>query len=224
MGRFRVDYFGAGEYSGLDIIGTNVRLVNDSDSVIFVRLKGNYTNRNKNEILDLALEQFYEDTFPNRAENEKFRKFEGLISEGEKSIKRIKDDFEKIKAENSTMQMALVSLLNKLASNGDITGGVQTGTGVVGGTGVQSGAGQVDTGGVQSGAGQVDKPNDGTTNADNGKPNENSTNPDNGKGNADHQNNADGEINTSTQNPADGKSNASAQNATEVKGNTSLEG
>lgn len=203
MGRFRVDYFGAGEYSGLDIIGTNVRLVNDSDSVIFVRLKGNYTNRNKNEILDLALEQFYEDTFPNRAENEKFRKFEGLISEGEKSINKIKEDFEKIKAENSTMQMALMSLLNKLASSGDITGGttgVQTGNGVQSGnTGVQAGAG-VQSGNTQSGGNaQVDKPN------------ENITNPDNGKGNADHLNSADGKINTDTQNPADAKSDTSLE-------------
>lgn len=187
MGRFRVDYFGAGEYSGLDIIGTNVRLVNDSDSVIFVRLKGNYTNRNKNEILDLALEQFYEDTFPNRAENEKFRKFEGLISEGEKSINKIKEDFEKIKAENSTMQMALVSLLNRLASSGDITAGttgVQTGTGneQSGGTG-QAGTG-VQSGNTQTGGtGQVDKPNENITNPDNGKPNEDTTNPDSGKPN-----------------------------------------
>lgn len=189
MGRFRVDYFGAGEYSGLDIIGTNVRLVNDSDSVIFVRLKGDYTNRNKNEILDLALEQFYEDTFPNRAENEKFRKFEGLISEGEKSINKIKEDFEKIKAENSTMQMALVSLLNRLASSGDITGGTTGGS--------QAGAG-VQSGNTQSGGNvQVDKPNENITNPDNGKPNEDTTNADNGKGNTDHQNSADGKANTS---------------------------
>lgn len=201
MGRFRVDYFGAGEYSGLDIIGTNVRLVNDSDSVIFVRLKGDYTNRNKNEILDLALEQFYEDTFPNRAENEKFRKFEGLISEGEKSINKIKEDFEKIKAENSTMQMALVSLLNRLASSGDITGGntgVQTGTGneQSGGTG-QAGTG-VQSGNTQSGDNaQVDKPNENITNPDNGKGNEGTQNSADGKGNTDHQNSADGKANTS---------------------------
>lgn len=175
MGRFRVDYFGAGEYSGLDVIGTNVRLINDNDSVIFVRLKGDYTNRNKNEILDLALEQFYEDTFPNRAENEKFRKFEGLISEGEKSINKIKEDFEKIKAENSTMQMALVSLLNRLASSGDITGGTTGGSQA--GNGVQSGNTQ------SGGNAQVDKPNENITNPDNGKPNEDTTNPDNGKPN-----------------------------------------
>lgn len=167
MGRFRVDYFGAGEYSGLDIIGTNVRLVNDSDSVIFVRLKGDYTNRNKNEILDLALEQFYEDTFPNRAENEKFRKFECLISEGEKSINKIKEDFEKIKAENSTMQMALVSLLNRLASSGDITGGT---TGVQSGNTQSGGTTGVQAGNTQSGGNvQVDKPNENITNPDNGK-------------------------------------------------------
>lgn len=191
MGRFRVDYFGAGEYSGLDIIGTNVRLVNDSDSVIFVRLKGNYTNRNKNEILDLALEQFYEDTFPNRAENEKFRKFEGLISEGEKSINKIKEDFEKIKAENSTMQMALVSLLNKLASSGDITGGttgVQADNGVQSGNTQSGGNGQAGTGvqfgNTQSGGNaQVDKPNENITTPDNGKPNEDTTHPDSGKPN-----------------------------------------
>lgn len=171
MGRFRVDYYGAGEYSGLDVIGTNVRLINDNDSVIFVRLKGDYTKKNKNEILNLALEQFYEETFPNRAENEKFRKFEGLISEGEKSIEKIKADFEKIKAENSTMQMALMSLLNKLASSGDITGGSQAGAGVQSGN-TQSG-----------GNAQVDKPNENITNPDNGKPNEDTTNPDNGKPN-----------------------------------------
>lgn len=191
MGQFRVDYFGAGEYSGLDVIGTNVRLINDNDSVIFVRLKGDYTKKNKNEILNLALEQFYEETFPNKAENEKFRKFEGLISEGEKSINKIKEDFEKIKAENSTMQMALMSLLNRLASSGDITGGttggsqagnVETGNGVQSGnTGVQAGAG-VQSGNTQSdGNAQVDKPNENITNPDNGKPNEGTTNPDNGK-------------------------------------------
>lgn len=167
MSQFRVDYFGAGEYSGLDVIVTNVRLINDNDSVIFVRLTGDYTKKNKNEILNLALEQFYEETFPNRAENEKFRKFEGLISEGEKSINKIKEDFEKIKAENSTMQMALMSLLNKLAGSGDITGGttgVQSGT-----TGVQTGAG-VQSGNTQSGGNaQVDKPNENITNPDNGK-------------------------------------------------------
>ena len=150
MSQFRVDYFGAGEYSGLDVIVTNVRLINDNDSVIFVRLTGDYTKKNKNEILNLALEQFYEETFPNRAENEKFRKFEGLISEGEKSINKIKEDFEKIKAENSTMQMALMSLLNKLAGSGDIS------------------KEQNNSGGQPN---KPNKPNGDTTNAENIKPN-----------------------------------------------------
>lgn len=170
MSQFRVDYYGAGEYSGLDVIGTNVRLINDNDSVIFVRLKGDYTKKNKNEILNLALEQFYEETFPNRAENEKFRKFEGLISEGEKSIEKIKADFEKIKGENSTMQMALMSLLNKLAGSGDIA---NTPNDKPNGHIANTPNGNVQPGNV--------KPNGDTTNPDNVKPNEGVTNAGNGK-------------------------------------------
>ena len=190
MSQFRVDYFGAGEYSGLDVIVTNVRLINDNDSVIFVRLKGDYTKKNKNEILNLALEQFYEETFPNKAENEKFRKFEGLISEGEKSINKIKEDFEKIKAENSTMQMALMSLLNKLAGSGDIS------------------KEQNNNGGQPNKPNKPNKPNGDTTNAENIKPNGDInagiTNHDEDTANAGNEKPNEGNVNAENAKPNEG--------------------
>lgn len=40
-------------------------------TVIETTLKGDHLNKSEDEIVQLALEQFYQDTYPNRAENEK---------------------------------------------------------------------------------------------------------------------------------------------------------
>ena len=40
-------------------------------TVIETTLKGDHLNKSEDEIVQLALDQFYEDTYPNKAENEK---------------------------------------------------------------------------------------------------------------------------------------------------------
>lgn len=42
-----------------------------SGTVIETTLKGDHLNKSEDEIVQLALDQFYEDTYPNKAENEK---------------------------------------------------------------------------------------------------------------------------------------------------------
>ena len=40
-------------------------------TIIETTLKGDHLNKSEDEIVQLALEQFYQDTYPNKAENEK---------------------------------------------------------------------------------------------------------------------------------------------------------
>ena len=52
-----------------------------SGTVIETTLKGDHLNKSEDEIVQLALDQFYEDTYPNKAENEKFLAMEKALKE-----------------------------------------------------------------------------------------------------------------------------------------------
>ena len=53
----------------------------NSGTVIETTLKGDHLNKSEDEIVQLALDQFYEDTYPNKAENEKFLAMEKALKE-----------------------------------------------------------------------------------------------------------------------------------------------
>lgn len=52
-----------------------------SGTVIETTLKGDHLSKSEDEIVQLALDQFYEDTYPNKAENEKFTAMEKALKE-----------------------------------------------------------------------------------------------------------------------------------------------
>lgn len=51
--------------------GTNIQRI----------LKGNYVDTDDETLVKLVLEQFYQETYPNRAENERFAKLDKIIKE-----------------------------------------------------------------------------------------------------------------------------------------------
>ena len=52
-----------------------------SGTVIETTLKGDHLSKSEDEIVQLALDQFYEDTYPNKAENEKFLAMEKALKD-----------------------------------------------------------------------------------------------------------------------------------------------
>lgn len=57
-----------------------------SGTIIEVTLQGDFLTKNEDEIVHEALEQFYQDTYPNRAENEKFQKMEKVLKESTEAL------------------------------------------------------------------------------------------------------------------------------------------
>lgn len=57
-----------------------------SGTVIEVTLQGDFMTKGEDEIVHEALEQFYQDTYPNRAENEKFQKMEKVLKESTEAL------------------------------------------------------------------------------------------------------------------------------------------
>lgn len=57
-----------------------------SGTIIEVTLQGDFTTKGEDEIVHEALEQFYQDTYPNRAENEKFQKMEKVLKESTEAL------------------------------------------------------------------------------------------------------------------------------------------
>ena len=57
-----------------------------SGTILEVTLQGDFTSKAEDEIVHEALEQFYQDTYPNRAENEKFQKMEKVLKESNEAL------------------------------------------------------------------------------------------------------------------------------------------
>ena len=64
------------------VLSTIVSIFSTSGgTVIETTLKGDHLTKSEDEIVQLALDQFYEDTYPNKAENEKFLAMEKALKE-----------------------------------------------------------------------------------------------------------------------------------------------
>lgn len=70
--------FNGSEYSMIEY--TDIQIMNDIEyTIISRRLKGDYTKESDEKLIELALESFYQEFFPNRAENEKFSEFKKMM-------------------------------------------------------------------------------------------------------------------------------------------------
>lgn len=69
-------------YFKRDLNGETLVIINDNDGTNIQRiLKGNYVDTDDETLVKLVLEQFYQETYPNRAENERFEKLDKIIKE-----------------------------------------------------------------------------------------------------------------------------------------------
>ena len=82
-------------------------------TVIETTLKGDHLSKSEDEIVQLALEQFYQDTFPNRAENERFSK----VDEKLKVLDTKLAELDKMKKELEITQGSLMDLITQMSGS-----------------------------------------------------------------------------------------------------------
>ena len=69
-------------YFKRDLNGETLVIINDNDGTSIQRiLKGAYIDTDDETLVKLVLEKFYQEVFPNRAENERFEKLDKIIKE-----------------------------------------------------------------------------------------------------------------------------------------------
>ena len=82
MATYKKNYTRATYDSNGAVLTTIVSIFSTSGgTVIETTLKGDHLTKSEDEIVQLALDQFYEDTYPNKAENEKFTAMEKALKE-----------------------------------------------------------------------------------------------------------------------------------------------
>lgn len=69
--------------------GTIVTLGHMDGGHLPVLLAGDQTALSNQELFELAMEEHYQENFPNRAENEKFNEYDGLIKEIKKVSEKV---------------------------------------------------------------------------------------------------------------------------------------
>lgn len=55
--------------------------IQDGQTIITRILSGNHDHKTDEDLIELVLEQFYQETYPNRAENERFAKLDKITKE-----------------------------------------------------------------------------------------------------------------------------------------------
>lgn len=73
-------------------------------------LKGDLGSENDDRLIELVLEQFYQETYPNRAENERFAKFDEKLKLMDKQL----DEVNKMKKELEVTQGSVMELITQL--------------------------------------------------------------------------------------------------------------
>ena len=82
MATYKKNYARATYDSNGAVLTTVVSIFSTSGgTVIETTLKGDHLSKSEDEIVQLALEQFYQDTYPNKAENEKFLAMEKALKD-----------------------------------------------------------------------------------------------------------------------------------------------
>lgn len=94
-----------------EIIKTRVQINSEDNLTIITKvLNGNHTQKSEDELVNLVLEQFYQDTYPNRAENEKFSK----VDEKLKLVDSKLTELDKVRKELDITQGSLMDLITQI--------------------------------------------------------------------------------------------------------------
>lgn len=82
MATFKKNY-ARGTYDSNGAVLTTIVSIYSADggTVIETTLQGDHLSKSEDEIVQMALEQFYQDTYPNRAENERFTTMDKALKE-----------------------------------------------------------------------------------------------------------------------------------------------
>lgn len=95
-------------------IATNTRIQIQEDMTVITKIvNGDVANLEDRTLIDLVLEQFYQDTFPNRAENERFSK----VDEKLKQLDTKLAELDKLKKELEITQGSLMDLITQMSGS-----------------------------------------------------------------------------------------------------------
>ena len=114
MATYKKNYARATYDSNGAALTTIVSIFNaNGGTVIETTLKGNHLSKSEDEIVQLALEQFYQDTYPNKAENERFTK----VDEKLKQLDIKLAEMDKMKKELEITQGSVMDLITQLSGS-----------------------------------------------------------------------------------------------------------
>lgn len=92
-------------------IVTGLRVqIQDGQTIITRILSGNHDHKTDEDLIELVLEQFYQETYPNRAENERFAKVDEKLKLMDKQL----DEVNKMKKELEVTQGSVMELITQL--------------------------------------------------------------------------------------------------------------
>ena len=99
---------------GIDNPKTRVQITNEDMSIIITKnLDGDLSKHSDYDLVNLVLEQFYQDTYPNRAENERFSK----VDEKLKQLDTKLAELDKLKKELEITQGSLMDLITQMSGS-----------------------------------------------------------------------------------------------------------
>ena len=114
MATYKKNYARATYDSNGAVLTTIVSIFSTSGgTVIETTLKGDHLSKSEDEIVQLALDQFYEDTYPNKAENERFTK----VDEKLKQLDTKLAELDKLKKELEITQGSLMDLITQMSGS-----------------------------------------------------------------------------------------------------------
>lgn len=93
---------------------TKTRIQIQEDMTVITKIvNGDVASLEDRTLIDLVLEQFYQDTFPNRAENERFTKFDEKL----KVLDTKLAELDKMKKELEITQGSLMDLITQMSGS-----------------------------------------------------------------------------------------------------------
>ena len=100
-------------YSENQVIKTVVSIFDNDGTIIQRTINGDHLTKSDLELELLVLEKFYQDTFPNRAENERFSK----VDEKLKQLDTKLAELDKLKKELEITQGSLMDLITQMSGS-----------------------------------------------------------------------------------------------------------
>lgn len=98
-------------YFKRDLNGETLVIINDNNGTSIQRIiKGQHADTDEETLVKLVLEQFYQEVYPNRAENERFAKFDEKLKLMDEQLEEVN----KMKKELEVTQGSVMELITQL--------------------------------------------------------------------------------------------------------------